>query len=277
MPDGCVGLGWKAPCGSLQGSVGLPRLPPPFPVVEGLKDLLVGPGVELLLTAREPALPGDLDSGGSTSPGVTASECLGWGHGGGWEGGPGPGDQSSARALRSPQMVRPEPSTAPLSSAEPTRTPAGRWASRRCERWPRAGGAEGLWTPATELWGTGACDSRPCLSLQDRNGNQLRAPQEVRWEAAGGAPQRAGLLAEKCEPSAGWRWGEPTSESVCRPAGPRPTFSHLLASSPIPRLGPCPHPLLCPQEALQRLVNLYGLLHGLQVSGAGAGPGRGGA
>lgn len=29
------------------------------------------------------------------------------------------------------------------------------------------------------------------------------------------------------------------------------------------------HPPLCPQEALQRLVNLYGLLHGLQVSGAG--------
>ncbi|XP_030887551.1 rho guanine nucleotide exchange factor 2 [Leptonychotes weddellii] len=40
--------------------------------VEGLKDLLVGPGVELLLTPREPALPVDQD-GGSTSPGVTAN------------------------------------------------------------------------------------------------------------------------------------------------------------------------------------------------------------
>jgi len=41
--------------------------------VEGLKDLLVGPGVELLLTPREPALPVDPDGGGSTSPGVTAN------------------------------------------------------------------------------------------------------------------------------------------------------------------------------------------------------------
>ncbi|XP_057582223.1 rho guanine nucleotide exchange factor 2 isoform X3 [Hippopotamus amphibius kiboko] len=41
--------------------------------VEGLKDLLVGPGVELLLTPREPALPMDSDSGGNTSPGVTAN------------------------------------------------------------------------------------------------------------------------------------------------------------------------------------------------------------
>ncbi|XP_072802481.1 rho guanine nucleotide exchange factor 2 isoform X2 [Vicugna pacos] len=41
--------------------------------VEGLKDLLVGPGAELLLTPREPALPVELDSGGNTSPGVTAN------------------------------------------------------------------------------------------------------------------------------------------------------------------------------------------------------------
>uniref|UniRef100_A0A2K6BK21 Rho guanine nucleotide exchange factor 2 n=1 Tax=Macaca nemestrina TaxID=9545 RepID=A0A2K6BK21_MACNE len=41
--------------------------------VEGLKDLLVGPGVELLLTPREPALPLEPDSGGNTSPGVTAN------------------------------------------------------------------------------------------------------------------------------------------------------------------------------------------------------------
>lgn len=33
--------------------------------------------------------------------------------------------------------------------------------------------------------------------------------------------------------------------------------------------------ILYPQEALQRLVNLYGLLHGLQVSGAGASIGKG--
>ena len=47
--------------------------------VEGLKDLLVGPGVELLLTPREPPLPMEPDSGGNTSPGVTASECQGRG------------------------------------------------------------------------------------------------------------------------------------------------------------------------------------------------------
>ncbi|XP_048212399.1 rho guanine nucleotide exchange factor 2 isoform X3 [Perognathus longimembris pacificus] len=41
--------------------------------VEGLKDLLVGSGVELLLTSREPALPLETDSGGNTSPGVTAN------------------------------------------------------------------------------------------------------------------------------------------------------------------------------------------------------------
>uniref|UniRef100_A0A3Q1M9W2 Rho guanine nucleotide exchange factor 2 n=1 Tax=Bos taurus TaxID=9913 RepID=A0A3Q1M9W2_BOVIN len=41
--------------------------------VEGLKDLLVGPGVELLLTPREPPLPMEPDSGGNTSPGVTAN------------------------------------------------------------------------------------------------------------------------------------------------------------------------------------------------------------
>ncbi|KAM7054641.1 rho guanine nucleotide exchange factor 2 isoform 3-T4 [Molossus nigricans] len=41
--------------------------------VEGLKDLLVGPGVELLLTPREPALPMEAESGGNTSPGITAN------------------------------------------------------------------------------------------------------------------------------------------------------------------------------------------------------------
>ncbi|XP_060233693.1 rho guanine nucleotide exchange factor 2 isoform X8 [Meriones unguiculatus] len=40
--------------------------------VEGLKDLLVGPGVDLLLTPREPALPLESDSG-NTSPGITAN------------------------------------------------------------------------------------------------------------------------------------------------------------------------------------------------------------
>ena len=50
-----------------------------FRTVEGLKDLLVGPGVELLLTPREPSLPMEPDSGGNTSPGVTASECQGRG------------------------------------------------------------------------------------------------------------------------------------------------------------------------------------------------------
>lgn len=44
-----------------------------FPSVEGLKDLLVGPGVDLLLTPREPVLPLESDSG-NTSPGITASE-----------------------------------------------------------------------------------------------------------------------------------------------------------------------------------------------------------
>ncbi|XP_059000915.1 rho guanine nucleotide exchange factor 2 isoform X4 [Mustela lutreola] len=99
--------------------------------VEGLKDLLVGPGVELLLTAQEPALPGDLDSGGSTSPGVTAN------------------------------------------------------------------GEAGTFNGSTELCGTDSDSSRKVGLPQDRNGNQLRAPQE---------------------------------------------------------------------EALQRLVNLYGLLHGLQAA-----------
>ncbi|XP_044122478.1 rho guanine nucleotide exchange factor 2 isoform X7 [Neovison vison] len=99
--------------------------------VEGLKDLLVGPGVELLLTAREPALPGDPDSGGSTSPGVTAN------------------------------------------------------------------GEAGTFNGSTELCGTDSDSSRKVGLPQDRNGNQLRAPQE---------------------------------------------------------------------EALQRLVNLYGLLHGLQAA-----------
>ncbi|XP_045060549.2 rho guanine nucleotide exchange factor 2 isoform X2 [Desmodus rotundus] len=41
--------------------------------VEGLKDLLVGPGVELLLTPREPGLPTEAESGGNTSPGITAN------------------------------------------------------------------------------------------------------------------------------------------------------------------------------------------------------------
>ncbi|XP_077620189.1 rho guanine nucleotide exchange factor 2 [Crocuta crocuta] len=97
--------------------------------VEGLKDLLVGPGVELLLTAREPALPADPDGGGSTSPGVTAN--------------------GEARTFNG----------------------------------------------SIEL-----CRADSDSSQKDRNGNQLRAPQE---------------------------------------------------------------------EALQRLVNLYGLLHGLQGAGAG--------
>nr|XP_044994050.1 rho guanine nucleotide exchange factor 2 isoform X4 [Jaculus jaculus] len=42
--------------------------------VEDLKDLLVGPGVELLLTPREPAAPLEPDNGGNTSPGVTATD-----------------------------------------------------------------------------------------------------------------------------------------------------------------------------------------------------------
>lgn len=56
-----------------------------------------------------------------------------------------------------------------------------------------------------------------------------------------------------------------------------PTLIQLLGSSPILKLGLYSYPLLCPQEVLQRLVNLYGLLHGLQVSGARARVGRGGA
>ncbi|XP_016076956.1 PREDICTED: rho guanine nucleotide exchange factor 2 isoform X5 [Miniopterus natalensis] len=41
--------------------------------VEGLRDLLVGPGVELLLMPREPALPMEAESG-NTSPGITATD-----------------------------------------------------------------------------------------------------------------------------------------------------------------------------------------------------------
>lgn len=40
--------------------------------VEGLKDLLVGPGVELLST-REPGQPVETESGGNMSPGITAN------------------------------------------------------------------------------------------------------------------------------------------------------------------------------------------------------------
>lgn len=72
------------------------------PSVEGLKDLLVGPGVELLLTPREPALPTEAESGGNTSPGITASECQGRGPGWGWQrglSGLGPREVSSARSL----------------------------------------------------------------------------------------------------------------------------------------------------------------------------------
>lgn len=116
-----------------------------FPSVEGLKDLLVGPGVELLLTPREPALPMEAESGGNTSPGITASECQGrrprWWVGGIEENGvvpgtkccQGPGEVSSAQPFLLQQMVRPEPSMARLSSAEPTQTPARRWVLRRCQ------------------------------------------------------------------------------------------------------------------------------------------------
>lgn len=43
-----------------------------FPSVDTLKDMLVGPCVDLSLLSREPALPLEPDSGGC--PGVTASE-----------------------------------------------------------------------------------------------------------------------------------------------------------------------------------------------------------
>lgn len=43
-----------------------------FPSVEGLKDLLLGPCVDLPLASREPALPLETDSG--SCPGVTASK-----------------------------------------------------------------------------------------------------------------------------------------------------------------------------------------------------------
>ncbi|XP_034523358.1 rho guanine nucleotide exchange factor 2 isoform X1 [Ailuropoda melanoleuca] len=123
--------------------------------VEGLKDLLVGPGMELRLAPREPALPVDPDSGGSTSPGVTAN--------------------GEARTFN--------------GSIELCRTDS---------------------------------DS----SQKDRNGNQLRAPQEVRWEPAGVAAEGRVL------------W--------------------LRNRSPVW--------VLSGKEALQRLVSLYGLLHGLQAA-----------
>lgn len=41
--------------------------------VEVLRDLLVGPAVELLMTPREPALSVDAERGGNTSPGLTAN------------------------------------------------------------------------------------------------------------------------------------------------------------------------------------------------------------
>ena len=77
---------------------------------------------------------------------------------------------------------------------------------------------------------------------------------------------KEGLLsAEKLEPSL--EWGVLyISQNTCSLIVPTPTLIQLLVSSPILKLGLCSPPLLCPQEALQRLINLYGLLHGLQVS-----------
>uniref|UniRef100_A0A452RL59 Rho guanine nucleotide exchange factor 2 n=1 Tax=Ursus americanus TaxID=9643 RepID=A0A452RL59_URSAM len=43
-------------------------------------------------------------------------------------------------------------------------------------------------THSLSLRGTGACDSHPCLCLQDRNGNQLRAPQECGFRYSWGCP-----------------------------------------------------------------------------------------
>lgn len=202
------------------------RLPPPFPIVEGLKDLLVGPGVELRLAPREPALPVDPDSGGSTSPGVTASECLGGGHGSGRAGGA--GREVSPSCFPCPQTGRPEPSMARLSSAEPTQTLARRWVCKSCQ----GGRGQLACGPNTQLRGTGACDSHPCLCLQDRNGNQLRAPQEVRWEPAGVASRREGVVAEESEPGVG-AVGESLHLRVSGGSlSPNPPFSHPAAALP---------------------------------------------
>lgn len=91
------------------------------------------------------------------------------------------------------QMERPEPSMAPLSSVEQTQIPAKRWvlAGTREPGSGRGKGTAGLWIFNRKRPGTApqVClcllTPHPCPFLQDRNGNQLRSPQEVRWEFCG--------------------------------------------------------------------------------------------
>lgn len=70
---------------------------------------------------------------------------------------------------------------APLSSAERTLTPVRRWVLggvRTREGWK----GQLAWGSLTRSCrGQAPVIPYPCLFLQDRNGNQLRAPQEVRW------------------------------------------------------------------------------------------------
>lgn len=67
LPKYLVGVCWMDPHRVLY-----PVFSSSFPLVESLKDLLLGPCVDLPVTSREPALPLESDSG--SCPGVTASE-----------------------------------------------------------------------------------------------------------------------------------------------------------------------------------------------------------
>ncbi|XP_059000914.1 rho guanine nucleotide exchange factor 2 isoform X3 [Mustela lutreola] len=171
--------------------------------VEGLKDLLVGPGVELLLTAQEPALPGDLDSGGSTSPGVTANGEAGTFNGSTELCGT---DSDSSRKdrngnqLRAPQeLSHPEAwalsPPSPLSSGSAAaigqslwasaRPPGGRGAAGHADggavpRGPRAAGEAG----ARQLPGRGG---RPRRARARQAGHRAGAPAATTRAAAGGA------------------------------------------------------------------------------------------
>lgn len=182
-----------------------------------------------------------------------------------------------AQPLPSPlqQMERPGPSTAPSSSAEPTQTPARRWVPGASGLGQRAG--KGRWPVDPRHSHQGQAPGAACPLTPPRP-----SPAGPKWKPAeispGGERGCEGVAggggrsqAEKREPV--WEGGGRlhASESGV-PLSPRP---HLPAggSAPLRQPGPIPTPL-CPQEALQRLVSLYGLLHGLQVSGGHQSRGR---
>lgn len=144
-------------------------------------------------------------------------------------------------------MERPEPSTAPLSSAEPTQTPARRWvpgASRLGQRagkgrWPvdprhsHQGGAPGAACPLTPPWPSRAGPKWKPAEV---------APGGERWRegvaGGGGRPQP-----EKREP--GCRGGGQSPRlQVWGHAVATPTPSSFWAALPPRSRGPVPTPTL---------------------------------